>query len=253
MRDIGLDTHVEASTAVLQTRGLSFSTRGARLLQDIDLDIQPRRRTVIMGPNGAGKSLLLRLLHGLIAPTAGEVLWQGRPLDKRARQAQAMVFQRPVMLRRSVVANIRFALKVRGIRRQDRVEREEQALARAGLRGAAGRPSRVLSGGEQQRLAIARALSCAPRMLLLDEPTASLDPAATSAVESLIREASADGVTVVLVTHDAGQAKRLGEDLIFMNGGRVVETGPLAETLAEPRSAPLRAWLEGRLYLDDKT
>ncbi|MEM7742090.1 MAG: ATP-binding cassette domain-containing protein [Pseudomonadota bacterium] len=253
MRDTGLDTPVEPSTAVLQVRGLTFSTGGARLLEGIDLNVQPGRRTVIMGPNGAGKSLLLRLLHGLIAPTSGEVLWQGRPLDKRARQAQAMVFQRPVMLRRSVVANIRFALKVRGIGRQDRVQREEQALARAGLLDAAGRPSRVLSGGEQQRLAVARALSCAPRMLLLDEPTASLDPAATNAVEDLIRDASADGVTVVLVTHDVGQAKRLGEDLIFMDGGRVVETGSLTETLAEPRSAPLRAWLEGRLYLDDKT
>ena len=236
--------------ALLQARGLCFDVGAKRLIDGIDVDIRSGRRTIIMGANGTGKSLLLRLLHGLIRPTSGKVLWRGRPLDRRGRHAQAMVFQRPVMLRRSVLANLRFALAVRGFSGSERSAREVEAMERARLDDLATRPARVLSAGEQQRLAIARALACAPRVLLLDEPTASLDPASTHAVEQLIREAHADGVTVVLATHDAGQARRLGDDLIFMHAGRVVEFGSASRVLDAPRSAAARAWREGRLYLD---
>ncbi len=235
---------------VLQARGLSFAAGGAALIDRVALDIRPRRRTVVMGANGAGKSLLLRLLHGLIRPTAGEIAWGGRPLDREARRAQAMVFQRPVMLRRSVRANLRFALAARGIAGPERAAREAEALERARLTGLAGRPARVLSGGEQQRLAVARALACRPQLLFLDEPTASLDPASTHAIERLIGEADAAGITIVLVTHDVGQARRLGDDLIFLHGGRVAEAGAAADILAAPRSEAARAWLEGRLPLD---
>ena len=239
-----------APAPLLRARGLCFDAGGKRLVDRVDAGIRPRRRTVIMGANGAGKSLLLRLLHGLIRPTAGEVLWQGRPLDREGRRGQAMVFQRPVMLRRSVLANLRFALAVRGIRGPERAAREAEAIERARLRDLAKRPARVLSGGEQQRLAVARALACGPRVLFLDEPTASLDPASTHAIEQLIREAHEGGVTIVLVTHDTGQARRLGDDLIFLHGGRVAETGRAPEVLDAPRSEAARAWLEGRLYLD---
>ena len=239
--------------ALLETRALCFDAGGRRLIDRIDTDIRAGRRTMIMGANGTGKSLLLRLLHGLIPPTRGEVLWRGRPLDRRGRHAQAMVFQRPVMLRRSVIANLRFALAVRGFTGSERTMRETEALQRAQLEGLAARQARVLSAGEQQRLAVARALSCAPRILFLDEPTASLDPGSTHAVEQLIREAHADGVTIVLATHDVGQARRLGDDLVFMHAGRVVETGRVPDVLNAPRSEAARAWLEGRLYLDSSS
>ena len=236
--------------ALLSARGLCFDAGGKRLIDGVDIDIRPGRRTVVMGANGAGKSLLLRLLHGLIRPTAGEVLWQGRPLDREGRLAQAMVFQRPVLLRRSVLANLRFALAVRGLPAAERRAREAEAMERSRLGDLAGRPARVLSGGEQQRLAVVRALACRPRMLFLDEPTASLDPGSTHAIEQLVAEAHESGVAIVLVTHDIGQARRLGDDLVFLHGGRVVETGPASDVLDMPRSEAARAWLQGRLYLD---
>ncbi len=234
---------------LIAARGLGYDAGGRTLLDGVDVAIGAGRRTVVMGANGAGKSLLLRLLHGLIAPTRGQVVWQGRPLDRAARRAQAMVFQRPVMLRRSVRANLDFALAAAGVPRRDRRARAEDALATAGLTHLAARPARVLSGGEQQRLALARALACAPDLLFLDEPTASLDPASTLAIEGLIGTAHARGATVVLVTHDAGQARRMGDDVIFMAHGRVAETGPAADVLSAPRSAAARAWLDGRLHL----
>ena len=132
----------------------------------------------------------------------------------------------------------------------ERAAREAEAIDRARLGGLAHRPARVLSGGEQQRLAVARALACAPRVLFLDEPTASLDPASTHAIEQQVGEAHENGVTIVLVTHDVGQARRLGDDLLFLHAGQVVESGRVVEVLDAPRSEPARAWLEGRLYLD---
>ncbi|OWU75074.1 ABC transporter ATP-binding protein [Marinibacterium profundimaris] len=237
---------------MLETRGLGFVAGGRSLIRGIDLGIRPGRRTVIMGANGAGKSLLLRLMHGLIRPTKGEVLWRGAPLDRTARDAQAMVFQRPVMLRRSVRANLRFALSVRGFAGAERAEREMQALEQARLQDLAHRPARVLSGGEQQRLALARALATAPEILFLDEPTASLDPASTKAVEDLVARAHASGVTVVMVTHDLGQARRLADDVIFLHEGTIAEAGPASVLLTAPRSGPARAWIDGRLYLDDR-
>ncbi len=239
-----------ARPALLSARGLCFEAGGKRLIDGVDLDIRPGRRMVVMGSNGAGKSLLLRLLHGLIRPNAGQLLWQGGPLDRDARRAQAMVFQRPVLLRRSVRANLRFALAVRGVSGPARRAREAEAMARSRLGALADRPARVLSGGEQQRLALARALACQPGLLFLDEPTANLDPGSTHAIERLVQEAHAGGVAILLVTHDIGQARRLGDDLVFLHGGRIVEAGPASEVLAAPRSDAARAWLRGRLHLD---
>ena len=238
---------------ILQVRGLSLAARDKRLLDRIDARIGLGRRTVVMGANGAGKSLFLRTLHGLVKPTQGAVLWHGRPLDRAARDAQAMVFQRPVLLRRSVRANLGFALKVKGYRGAERRAREVQALDRARLTDMADRPARVLSGGEQQRLAIARALVGDPQVLLLDEPSASLDPASTQAIEDLINDAHGAGVTIILVTHDAGQARRMGDDVIFLHRGRVADAGPADQVLHAPKSAAARAWLAGRLYVDPET
>lgn len=244
------------SVPLMAARGVYCTVKGQRLLSDIDLTLQAGRRTVILGPNGAGKSLLLRLLHGLVPVSSGEILWQGKPLGRKAQAEQAMVFQRPIMLRRSVLANLRFALKVRGFVGRERARRAEQALDMAGLAHLAMRPARVLSGGEQQRLAIARALSCGPEMLFLDEPTASLDPAATGRIEDLILQAHASGVTIVMVTHDQGQARRVAEDVVFLQDGRISESGPASTLLHNPKSDAVRAWLEGRLYVtgeDSKT
>ena len=193
---------------MLRASALCFDAGGKRLIDGIDIDIRPGRRTVVMGANGAGKSLLLRLLHGLIRPTAGEVLWQGRaPRPRRPARAGDGI-PAPVLLRRSVLANLRFALAVRGLSGPERAAREAEAMERSRLGNLANRPARVLSGGEQQRLAVVRALACRPRVLFLDEPTASLDPGSTHAIERLVGEAHESGVAIVLVTHDIGQARR---------------------------------------------
>ncbi len=238
-----------APPPLLEVRGASYASGRSRLLHQIDLSVTAGRRLVILGPNGAGKSLLLRLMHGLIPASAGEILWHGRRLDRAARHRQAMVFQRPVLLRRSVLANLRFALSVRGIGGAERATREAEALEEAHLGALARRPARVLSVGEQQRVAMARALACKPELLLLDEATASLDPAATLEIEKLVRRANDDGVTVVMVTHDIGQARRLAQDAAFLHDGRVTETGPADAVLSRPRSHAARAWIEGRLLL----
>lgn len=236
--------------ALLATRSLCFEAGGARRIDNVSLAIRARRRTMIMGANGAGKSVLLRLLHGLLPPTSGAVLWHGQPQDALARHAQAMVFQRPVMLRRSVRANLKFALAAHGIRGAACSDEAERALAMAHLSDRAHSPARVLSGGEQQRLAVARALICKPELLFLDEPTSSLDPASTQMIEDLVNAAHAQGVTIVMVTHDLGQARRMGDDVIFLHAGRVAESGPMRDVVSQPRAPSTQAWLQGRLYTD---
>ncbi len=251
MRDTVMDIRAESAVAaqpLLEARGVGFSAGGQPLIHGIDLGIEPGRRTLVMGANGSGKSLLLRLLHGLLTPSSGQVLWRGHAPDRGARRAQAMVFQRPVMLRRSVLANLNFALKVHGMAGRARAARVQEALDMARLSDLASHPARVLSGGEQQRLAVARALMCEPDLLFLDEPTSSLDPASTQMIEDLVNAAHARGVTIVMVTHDLGQARRMGDEVIFLHAGRVAERGPLHQVLGAPRSEAARAWTQGRLY-----
>jgi tungstate transport system ATP-binding protein len=229
-----------------QTRGLTYRVGGSNLVDAIDLDLPPRSLTMVMGPNGAGKSLLLRLMHGLLRPTAGQVTWGGNSLDDAVRKRQAMVFQRPILLRRSVAANIRFVLKLRGIASPERVL---EILEYAGLAHQAHQPARLLSGGEQQRLALARALALDPQVLFMDEPTASLDPASTAAIESIVRRVHERGTKIIFVTHDLGQARRLAEDVVFLNRGRLVEHTPAPRFFDDPDSGAARDYLEGRLIL----
>jgi len=245
MRDTVKEPPQGCAAPILTVRGLGFVAEGQTLLRGIDLEIARGRRTLIMGANGAGKSLLLRLLHGLLPPCSGAVLWHG---ERPARRAQAMVFQRPVMLRRSVIANLRFALRVQGLGWRAREARAREALETAHLTDKARQPARLLSGGEQQRLAVARALVCDPEVLFLDEPTSSLDPASTQMIETLVNAAHARGVTVVMVTHDRGQARRMGDAVIFLHAGRVAEAGPRDQVLDAPRSEAAQAWMAGRLY-----
>ena len=232
---------------LLQANALTLSRGGRALLDELSLVVRAQRTLAVLGANGAGKSLLLRVLHGLIEADRGSILQAGRPVDAGARASQSMVFQRPVMLRRSVRANLRFALHARGLRGRALNGGIDEALALCRLTKLADQPARALSGGEQQRLAIARALVPSPQLLFLDEPTASLDPAATRAVETLVSEARARGVTPVLVTHDAHQARRLADDVAFLARGRVVEIGEAPRVLDEPRSREMQDWLGGRL------
>ena len=234
---------------LLDARGLHYAPGGTALIRDVSVRVQAGRRLMILGANGAGKSLLLRLLHGLIAPASGQLIWQGDKKTRARAVPQALVFQKPVMLRRSVMANLTFALTVRGIVGPERARRAAEALALSGLEDLAYRPARVLSGGEQQRLAIARALACQPDLLFLDEPTASLDPAATARIEALIDAAHQRGVTIVMVTHDKGQARRLADDVLFLEAGQVGESGPASTLLSHPKSPGLKAWLDGQLYI----
>jgi tungstate transport system ATP-binding protein len=234
----------EPSILPLRIERLRFAARGTRLIDDISLTVRPHRRLFVLGPNGAGKSLLLRLCHGLIEPTGGRIDWAD---PERAPRAQAMVFQRPVLLRRSVAGNLVHALRLRGHDRLAARTRAEAALGRFGLAPLAGRPARLLSGGEQQRLAMARAWALKPAVLFLDEPTSQLDPAVTRLIEGMIADFSAEGMTIVMTTHDLGQARRLAEDVAFLHRGRLVETGPAEAFFERPASAEARAFLKGDL------
>ena len=246
-----LDTGAPSAWHVLplELRRLSLETAGRRLIDSVDLKVEEPGITVVLGPNGAGKSLLLRLVHGLVAPTEGTILWGGRPMDDEIRRRQAMVFQKPVLLRRTSAANITYALGLRGIARSERNSRAQQALELAGLERHAFIPARVLSGGEQQRLCLARALSLDPEVLLLDEPTASLDPASTLAIDRLLIGAKRRGIKVMVVTHDVGQARRLAQDVIFLHHGRLIEHQPAGRFFEHPESDTARAFMAGGLVL----
>lgn len=230
----------------LRVDGLGVELAGARLLRGLAFTLRPHRCTIVLGPNGAGKSLLLRVLHGLVPPTSGRLDW-AEPDPARRLRAQAFLFQRPVLLRRSVRADLAVALAARGVPRRERRARIEQALALVGLAGFERRAARSLSGGEQQRLALARAWALRPQLLLADEPTASLDPAATRAVEAILRDLGARGVTVVMSTHDLGQARRLADEVLFLHRGRLVERAPTPEFFERPTSVEARAFLAGEL------
>ncbi len=237
----------EPSTILpLELRDLTFEAGGKRLIKEISCTFAAGPRTVLLGPNGAGKSLLLRLCHGLIQPTAGNVEWRGAGAMDPSRH-QAMVFQRPMMLRRSVFANVEYALAVRGIPRAERRERVDEALRHTGLRRLAASPARVLSFGEQQRLALARAWALRPQVLFLDEPTANLDPAATHSVEKTVQDIHELGTRVIMTTHDLGQARRMADEVLFLHRGRLKEKASAEAFFNGPRNDLAQAFLRGEL------
>lgn len=225
---------------------LGFSVAGRDIIRSISCDIHAATRTVILGPNGAGKSVLMRLCHGLLTPTAGSVTWQNDGVARRAR-GQAMVFQRPVMLRRSAIANVIYALKLAGMAPTECRLRAEDVLEAVGLSHMAQRPARVLSGGEQQRLALARAWALGPEVLFLDEPTANLDPNATREIENIISAIHAGGAKIIMTTHSLGQARRLGDEILFLSDGRLAERAPVNEFFKQPQSPEAVSFLRGEL------
>ena len=225
---------------------VSFVAGGRTILDAIDLVLAAGPRTIVMGPNGAGKSVLLRVCHGLLEPTSGAVRWSHDEPPGEPRR-QTMVFQRPVMFRRSVLGNLVLALAIAGVPRAQRSRRARDALDRVGLAGFAHRPARVLSGGEQQRLALARAWMLQPEVLFLDEPTANLDPSATREIESIIHSIHDAGTKIVMVTHHFGQAQRLGDEILFIDRGRIAERASVDRFFRHPASAEAAAFLKGEL------
>lgn len=224
---------------------VSFAVNGRTIIDRVSVEIIDGPRTVILGPNGAGKSVLMRLCHGLLMPTSGRITWRS-PANGRKRQA--MVFQRPVMLRRSALANVVYGLKLAGVAPDERELRARDVLEAVGLADIAERPARVLSGGEQQKLALARAWALGPEVLFLDEPTANLDPGATREVETIIGQIRASGTKIVMTTHSLGQARRLGDEVLFLSQGRLAERSDTERFFRQPVSAEAVAFLREELH-----
>ena len=230
----------------LALRDVSFAAGGRAIIDRVSLQLEAGPSTIILGANGAGKSVLMRLMHGLIEPSTGEIRW--READStRARRRQAMVLQRPVMLRRNVLDNVIYALQAAGVARAERAQLATEALESVGLVQLARRAARTLSGGEQQRLALARAWALHPEVLFLDEPTANLDPGATREIEMVIKAFDAAGTKIVMSTHNLGQARRLGDEVLFIHQGRVVEHTPVDHFFPKPASPEAMAFIKGEM------
>jgi tungstate transport system ATP-binding protein len=230
----------------LTLENVSFMAGGRAIIDGVSCEFTPGPRTVILGPNGSGKSVLMRLCHGLLKPTSGRIAWQGNR-DERRPRAQAMVFQRPVMLRRSALGNVTYGLKVAGVPRAQRDRRAREVVEAVGLSSVAYRPARVLSGGEQQRLALARAWALDPEVLFLDEPTANLDPGASREVERIVEQIHASGTKIVMTTHNLGQARRLADEIMFISAGRLADHAPVERFFSQPSTAEAAAFIKGEL------
>lgn len=234
-----------ATILPLRVRGLSFAAGGRTLLEDVSFTLPRGGITAIIGPNGAGKSLTLRLCHGLLAPLSGTVEWCGDGGRIGGTSRHAMVFQRPVMLRRSARANLAHAIA--SVIGRDVAARTQAALERFGLEALADRPARLLSGGEQQRLAIARAWALEPEVLFLDEPSSHLDPGATRQIEQIMTQLAQEGLTMLMTTHDFQQARRLAGRVLFLNKGRLVEDADTARFFGASATEEARAFIAGEL------
>lgn len=228
----------------LALKDVCFAANGKIIIDRVSAEIGAGLRTIILGPNGAGKSVLMRLCHGLLRPTAGAIAWHG---TGGHRNRQAMVFQRPIMLRRSALANIVYGLKLSGLSPTERELRAHDVLEAVGLKALADRPARLLSGGEQQRLALARAWALGPEVLFLDEPTANLDPGASREVEGIIGQIHASGTKIIMTTHNLGQARRLADEVLFLYEGRLAERAPVEQFFKQPASAEAASFIKGEL------
>ncbi len=237
---------ISTNALPLQAKNLSISKKSNLLLNDISINLNSKNITIILGPNGAGKSLLLRTAHGLEAPTKGELTWNGKvpfPQDSW----RSYIFQKPVLLRRSVRANLEYVLSLHNVGKQDYSSKINQVLEQTGLSQLADRNARVLSGGEQQRLNIARALVLNPDIILLDEPTAELDPGGTANIERLIISIAEQNTKVLMSTHDLGQAKRLASDILFLHQGKLIEHTDSKTFFKQAQTQTAQDFIAGKL------
>ena len=239
--------HAPLSNLPIEFEEVSLVAGTVTMLDRVTLSLAQGAPTILVGPNGSGKTTLLRTAMGLLTPSGGCVTWGGQGIG--VPQRRAIVFQRPTMLRRSAAGNIRYALRAAAIPRGQHDARLVALLGLVGLDGLGGRPARRLSGGEQQRLALARALARDPTVLFLDEPTASLDPAATKAFEDVIRAVVERGIKVVMSTHDLGEARRLAGEIVMLHRGRVIETAAAASFFDTPQSDEARRFIAGDLLI----
>ena len=227
----------------LRVEDLCFGDGPTRLLDDIAFRIEGGGCTALLGPNGAGKTLLLRLCHGLLTPVSGRILW-GELTPEQARPWQSMVFQLPALLHRSVRANVEYALALQHVPARERAARTEAVLEQCGLLPIAGRSARLLSGGERQKLALARAWVRRPQVLLMDEPTSELDPVATREIEDMIRRIVSQGVCVLMTTHDMSQARALADSVLFLEQGRLQAHLPAADFFAQTGTSTMHRFAE---------
>ena len=228
----------------IHVEGLCVTAHNRLLLAELNCRIGAEGITVIMGPNGAGKSLFLRCLHGLIPPQSGRIEFAGCQLDQSIIKRQSFIFQAPTVLRRTVYENLAFVARLRS---EISANETDRLLTEMRLDHLTKQPARLLSGGEKQRLAMARALLTAPNLLLMDEATANLDPASVQIIESSLRTAAANGLKIIIVTHDIGQAKRLAHDVLFLNAGQLSEHTPAELFFTNPQSAAASAYMRGEL------
>lgn len=217
-------------TALIRATNLSVERQGQRLLKEISLAITKAEITIILGHNGAGKTLLMRTLHGLIAPSKGQI-------EAPPRSSQKMVFQKPVMLRRSASNHFDFLCP----RLPQNVKYEW--FEKAGLSGQFHTPARLLSGGEQQKLALIGALASTPKLLFLDEPTANLDFEATAFVEDILSWSKAQGTTIIMASHNRAQAERLADTVLLMESGQLREHTAAHQFFKSPQTDAGKAYL----------
>lgn len=223
--------------------GAETARRGRRLVGPVDLELTGPGLTAVIGPNGSGKTTLLRLLHGTARLTGGTLEWACG--TEEARHYQAFVFQQPVMLRRSVIDNISYPLLVRRLARKEARDRAAQWAERVGLGAMLGRPAAVLSGGEQQKLALARALITEPKVLFLDEPCAALDGRAMREIEAILTAVRDAGTRLVMATHDMGQARRMADEVWFLLHGKIHENACADTFFDAPQTDAAQAFLRG--------
>ena len=227
----------------LSVEGAVARRKGKQLVGPVDLTVNSDGLTMVIGPNGSGKTSLLGLLHGTVRLADGTIRWQ---VDTQtAQHLQSFVFQRPVMLRRSVIDNLCYPLRIRGVATKPARQTARDWIGRIGLQGVEDRPATSLSGGEQQKLALARALITAPKVVFLDEPTASLDGRATREIETILQDQRAAGTQIIMSTHDMGQARRLADRIVFLCNGRVTETANADAFFDAPQTPQARAFLNG--------
>ncbi len=231
----------------IKVKKLNFEKGHRKLLSDISCEIKAQGITIILGPNGAGKTLFLKCLHGLISDSISEITFANKSLNKTIRKQQSMVFQSPILLRRSVLKNISFALQ----QRTKIINKEKilKVLKRVDLLHLVNQNAILLSGGEKQRLCLARAISTLPKVLFLDEATSNLDPYSIQIIEKIIKEVNKYGTKVIAVTHDLLQAKRLANDIIFINKGRICEHTTAKLFFLKPKSKEGKLFMAGKLIV----